>query len=251
MQYNYSGLTVSRNMQVFLVNPDISLSFKIAQPLRIVVIGDSLVYGYGDCEGGGWVERLRRDWMAYTDGPILYNLGVRGDTVARVKQRLSQEFSCRGEIRNRFPDLILLSVGVNDTPRLGHCGGRNQTSYEQFTSHINQLLDMAMELAPVMFVGMVPVDESKMPFLGCFYFNLKDQYRYKEVCKNACEQRNIPYLDIFDLWMSRGDYWRQCRMSADGLHPNSRGYETLYRQIKDWLKTKIPACVPDNDRIKN
>lgn len=235
-----------------LINPSkLAFSYKVAQPLRVIAIGDSLVYGYGDCEGGGWVERLRRDWMGEEGGHVLYNLGVRGDTVARVKQRLPQEFACRGEVRNRLPDLILLCVGVNDTPRLGHKQGRNQTSHQQFTTDINELLEVAVELAPVMFVGMVPVDKSKMPLFDCLYFNLTDQYRYKEICKRACEQRNIPYLDIFDLWMSKGDYWRQSQMSADGLHPNSRGYETLYRQIKDWLETIIPACHHKNSRIKN
>ena len=33
------------------------------QSLRIVALGDRLVYGYGDLVGGGWVERLRRQWM--------------------------------------------------------------------------------------------------------------------------------------------------------------------------------------------
>ena len=32
-------------------------------PRQLVVIGDSGVYGWGDPEGGGWCERLRRQWM--------------------------------------------------------------------------------------------------------------------------------------------------------------------------------------------
>ncbi len=44
-------------------------------PLKVIVIGDSLVYGYGDFVGGGWVERLRRQWMSpETDERVLYNL---------------------------------------------------------------------------------------------------------------------------------------------------------------------------------
>ena len=205
-----------------------------SQPLRIIAMGDSLVYGYGDKEGGGWVERLRRHWMNSPQDHVLYNLGVRGDRTSQVKKRLSLEFSYRGEIRNKYPDLIILSVGVNDTPRLGHNQGRNQTSYEQFSADINSLLDQAQELAPVIFIGMIPVDEEKMPFLDCFYFNLRDQYHYKEVTKQACQLRNIPYLDTFDLWMSRGENWRKSQMSADGLHPNVKGYETLYQEIQQW-----------------
>ena len=58
------------------------LESKTHQPLRIIAIGDSVVYGYGDYIGGGWVERLRRQWMSpVSKDRVLYNLGVRGDRV--------------------------------------------------------------------------------------------------------------------------------------------------------------------------
>lgn len=57
-----------------------------SQPLRIIAIGDSLVYGYGDKEGGGWVERLRRHWMNSPQDHVLYNLGIRGDRTSQVKK---------------------------------------------------------------------------------------------------------------------------------------------------------------------
>ena len=56
---------------------------RFEQPLKVVALGDSLVYGFGDPIGGGWVERLRRSWME-ADDHILYNLGIRGDRVAQL-----------------------------------------------------------------------------------------------------------------------------------------------------------------------
>ena len=220
-------------MQTFS-NPSIKSQISSSYPLKIIAIGDSLIYGYGDKEAGGWVERLRLYLMNSDYGHILYNLGIRGDRTEQVKQRLTNEFNNRGEIRNKYPDLIILSTGINDTPRLGHPQGRNLTNFDHYTQHINDLLSQAQELSSVFFVGMVPVDESKMPFLDCLYFNLRDQYHYKEVAKQACQTKDIPYLDTFDLWMSRGDNWRKLQMSEDGLHPNSRGYSTLYQEISNW-----------------
>ncbi|GBF82665.1 GDSL-type esterase/lipase family protein [Aphanothece sacrum] len=208
---------------------------EVRQPLKVVAIGDSLVYGYGDPVGGGWVEGLRRQWMGdYQSGHVLYNLGIRGDRVAQVSQRLAGEFRYRGELRNRVPDLIILSVGVNDSARLRQPDGRLFTEFEQFSQQISDLLDQAQKLCPVLFVGMVPVDEDKMPFLNCFYFNHFDQYRYKEAVKTACEARQIPYLDIFDLWLGQPATWRRSRLSDDGLHPNVLGYETLRQDILNW-----------------
>jgi lysophospholipase L1-like esterase len=202
--------------------------------LRILALGDSLVYGYGDTEGGGWVERLRRRWMYADADHVVYNLGIRGDRVSQVKERLEQEFRYRGELKNKCPDLIILSVGVNDCPRLGIPTGRNLTEFKQFQIDVLNLLDEAKNLCPVIFVGMVPVDQAKMPFLDCFYFNHIDQYRYKQFTKEACLERNIPYLDIFDLWMNRGEDWLRSQLSDDGLHPSIRGYQSLFDDVINW-----------------
>lgn len=204
-------------------------------PLRIIAIGDSLIYGYGDLTGGGWVERLRRQWMTPdSPGHALYNLGIRGDGVCQVLERLEPEYRYRGEFRNQFPDLIILSVGVNDTPKVGHENGRNLTDFVTFKTKLSCLLEQAKQLCPVLFIGMVPVDEKKMPFLDCLYYTHQDQYRYKEATKQACQKYHIPYLDIFELWMAHGETWRENLLGDDGLHPNELGYQALLQDILNW-----------------
>lgn len=222
-------------MQVLSRPASSSITPRVKQPLKVVAMGDSLVYGYGDPEGGGWAERLRRQWMMEeSGGPVLYNLGVRGDGIKQVSQRLEQEFCHRGELRNRVPDAIILSVGVNDSARLGHPQGRQYTEFHQFQRELENVLDRSVQLAPVLFVGMVPVDESKMPFLDCLYYSHVEQYHYKEATKLACQQRQIPYLDLFELWRSRGSSWYRSHLMADGLHPNVEGYRSLYQDIRHW-----------------
>jgi len=226
-----------------------ALEEKVKHPLKIVVVGDSLVYGYGDYEGGGWVERLRRRWMSpnllanqisnqlsssQQQEKIVYNLGVRGDRLINVHERLETEFSKRGELRRQVPDLILLSVGTNDTPRVGKPEGKSLTEFKDFQQQITNLLDLANSLAPVAFIGMTPIDEKKMPFLDCLYYNQLDQYRYKEYTLQACQQKNIPYLDIFELWLSRGNAWLSQQYGDDGLHPNVQGYQNLFNDILTW-----------------
>ncbi|MGK7904850.1 MAG: GDSL-type esterase/lipase family protein [Hormoscilla sp.] len=208
---------------------------RMRHPLKIVALGDSLVYGFGDHEGGGWVERLRRRWMSPDSaGHVIYNLGVRGDRAKQVNQRLESEFRHRGELRNRTPDLIILSVGVNDTARVSRQNGRHYTEFHLFNREISSLLDRATELCPVLFVGMVPVEEARMPFMDCLYYNLADQHRYKEATRLACARRQIPYLDIFEKWMQRGPTWRRSHLSADGLHPNVAGYQALLEDVLNW-----------------
>ncbi|MDZ8185099.1 MAG: GDSL-type esterase/lipase family protein [Nostoc sp. ChiSLP02] len=224
-------------MQTFSASSSMQLSVppKHLQPRKIVALGDSLIYGFGDPEKGGWIEQLRRWWMLPDSaGHVLYNLGVRGDCTQQVAQRLEVEFRHRGELRNRVPDLIILSVGVNDSARLARPDGRSYTDFNVFEKEIASLLDLAQQLCPVLFVGMVPVDEAKMPFLDCFYYNHADQYRYKEATRIACDKRQIPYLDIFDIWMERSEAWRRKRLSDDGLHPNTLGYQALLEDAINW-----------------
>jgi lysophospholipase L1-like esterase len=206
-----------------------------SHPLKLVAFGDSLIYGFGDGVGGGWVERLRREWMLpESAGHVLYNLGVRGDRTSQVAQRLENEFRHRGELRNRVPDAIILSVGLNDSARVQSFTGRSYTDFEHFKTVLDNLLNLSQLLCPVIFVGMVPVDESKMPFQDCLYYSHADQYRYKEATKLACELRGIPYLDIFDKWLARGNIWCSSCLTSDGLHPNAAGYESLLEDVTSW-----------------
>ena len=202
---------------------------------RIVAVGDSLVYGYGDPEGGGWVERLRRRWLKpESPGHAIYNLGVRGDGVQRVAHRLTQEFRTRGEFRNRVPDLIILSVGMNDSARVGKPAGRPFTPLASFEGQLATLLDEALALCPVLFVGMTPVLAECMPFSEILYYSHSDQFQYKEATRRACQQRQIPYLDTFKLWSQRGEAWWRSRLSTDGLHPNVLGYRALLEDVTSW-----------------
>lgn len=206
-----------------------------SHPLKLVAFGDSLIYGFGDGVGGGWVERLRRQWMLpESAGHVLYNLGVRGDRTYQVAQRLENEFRHRGELRNRVPDAIILSVGLNDSARVQSFTGRSYTDFEHFKTVLDNLLNLSQQLCPVIFVGMVPVDESKMPFQDCLYYSHADQYRYKEATKLACQLRGIPYLDIFDKWLARGNIWCTSCLTSDGLHPNAAGYQSLFEDVTSW-----------------
>jgi lysophospholipase L1-like esterase len=200
-----------------------------------VVLGDSLVYGYGDPEAGGWVERLRRQWLApESNGPVLYNLGVRGDTVRHVAQRLETEVTCRGELRHRIPDGLILSFGVNDSARISRPEGRHMVPFSEFQLELSQLLDRASKLCSVYFIGMIPVNQQQMPYKNAFYFNHEDQYLYKEATRLACQERAIPYLDTFEIWRQRGKSWNHSLLCNDGLHLNSTGYQALLSDILAW-----------------
>mgnify|MGYP001794022782 CR=1 FL=1 len=206
-----------------------------AHPKKVIAVGDSLVYGYGDSEGGGWVERLRLRWMnPETPGPILYNLGVRGDGVVQVAKRLENEFCDRGELRHRTPDILVLSFGVNDSARAGRVNGRPVTDIIRFEKSVNQLLEKARTTCPVYFVGMIPVNEAAMPFANILHFSQAEQRRYRDITRQLCGTYEIPYLDLFEQWSQESDDWLCARLCADGIHPNVLGYRTILQSVQAW-----------------
>ena len=203
-----------------------------AVPKKLAVVGDSGVFGWGDVEEGGWCERLRRHWMGLPEGPVLYNLGVRGDGLERVAARLHGEVGARGELRRQIPQGILLAVGLNDTARVGRPDGRPQLAPEAFLFGLQQLLREARGLAPLFVLGLTPVLEEAMPFAEVLWYSLADVRRYEGLLEEACMEADVPFLPVFDAFLEQ-PRWPQW-LAEDGLHCNSAGHRFLFERLRHW-----------------
>ncbi|MEB3349456.1 MAG: GDSL-type esterase/lipase family protein [Cyanobacteriota bacterium] len=201
-------------------------------PRKLVVLGDSGAYGWGDPLEGGWCERLRRHWMDLPGGPVLYNLGVRGDGLERVAARLPLEVSCRGELRRQRPQGILLAVGLNDTARVGRPDGRPQLDPEAFRFGFGQMLRQAGALAPVLVLGLSPVLESAMPLADVLWYSLADVRRYEAVLEEVCMDADVPFQPLLETFLAdhRWSRW----LCSDGIHLNSEGHRQVYERLKGW-----------------
>jgi len=204
----------------------------MAIPKKLVALGDSGVFGWGDPLEGGWCERLRRQWMDLPGGPVLYNLGVRGDGLERLAARLAAEVDCRGELRRQRPQGILLGIGLNDTARVGRADGRPQLDASGFLFGLQQLLQRARAIAPVHVIGLTPVDEDAMPYAEVLWYSLADIRRYESLLEEACLEADVPFLPLLEGVLANPD-WPQW-LSSDGLHLNSEGHRQVYERVRSW-----------------
>ena len=204
----------------------------MAIPRKLVALGDSGVFGWGDPLEGGWCERLRRHWMDLPGGPVLYNLGVRGDGLERLAARLAAEVGCRGELRRQLPQGILLGVGLNDTARVGRADGRPQLDADGFLFGLQQLLRQALTIAPVHVIGLTPVDEAAMPYAEVLWYSQADIRRYEGLLEEACLEADVPFLPLLECLLADHD-WPQW-LSSDGLHLNSEGHRQVYQRVRNW-----------------
>ena len=204
----------------------------MAIPRKLVALGDSGVFGWGDPLEGGWCERLRRHWMELPGGPVLYNLGVRGDGLERLAARFSAEVGCRGELRRQLPQGVLLGIGLNDTARVGRPDGRPQLDAEGFLFGMQQLLHKTKEIAAVHVIGLTPVEESAMPYAGVLWYSLADIRRYEALLEEACLEANVPFLPLLEGLLADSDWplW----LSNDGLHLNSEGHRRVFERVRSW-----------------
>ena len=203
-----------------------------AVPRKLIVLGDSGVYGWGDPLEGGWCERLRRHWMELPLGPVLYPLGVRGDGLERVAGRLQGEVRCRGELRRQQPQGILLAVGINDTARVGRRDGRPQLDPEGFLFGLQRLLNQARTIAPLLMLGLTPVREEAMPFAEVLWYQLEDVRRYESLLEEACMEAGVPFLPLLDELLA-DPHWPEWLLE-DGLHLNSDGHRQVFERVRQW-----------------
>lgn len=201
-------------------------------PRQLTVLGDSGVYGWGDREGGGWCERLRRSWMQTPEAPVVYGLGVRGDGLENVAKRWEQEWECRGELRRQVPAGLVLAVGLNDTARVGRADGRPQLSIEAYRFGVEQLIRAMQQRTSVLVLGLTPVDEQPMPFADCLWYDNASIAIYEAQLEEACLEADVPFLPLHQA-MQQEPGWLGW-MEPDGIHLNAEGHHWIHQRLMHW-----------------
>ncbi len=67
-------------------------------------------------------------------------------------------------------------------------------------------------------------------FAGKKYTNSRIE-KLDEIIKNFCQSKKLKYIEVGDL-IKKEDL-------VDGLHPNSKGHEKMYKRIRTELKNHL------------
>ncbi|MFT4244271.1 MAG: GDSL-type esterase/lipase family protein [Candidatus Woesearchaeota archaeon] len=203
----------------------------------ICVFGDSLTFGRGDNINSGWCEKLKRNFESQDYYNCLYNLGVCGDTTEYILKRFDVETKSRIRLKregDRY--IIIISVGLNDSRLVGE-NKTPQTEIKKFEENIQVLIQKAKKYTfEIMFIGLTPVDELLTLNYEDTTFTNERISKFNEIIKSSCQKNNILFFDMFENF-SKLNYQE---LLGDGLHPNSQGYEEMYKLIKEFLfKQKV------------
>lgn len=200
---------------------------------NILVFGDSIVYGVGDLEKGGWVNRLRLSLEEHQERNEfnVFNLGISGEITEEVKNRFDVE--CRARINPEAKTIIIVSMGVNDTQVIN---GKDRIEIETFKKNMQEVMQMAKQYTKyILFLGLTRVDESKMvPFpwnkeKSCFNNKID---RFDKELRQLCKENKIDYVEVANHLTLEDLY--------DGLHPNQEGHQKIstivLEKIKEYIK---------------
>lgn len=196
--------------------------------VRVVAIGDSVVYGRVDPAAGGWVSllRARLDEISPTDTAV-FNLGIGGNTSRDVVERVD-------EIARREPSFVVVGVGTNDARRRGVPTAPLNVPPGEYEDNVARTVDAvrASGAVPVVF-GLHPLDDSRPPGLYGFFHVSEDQADYDCRLQDLCRASSTIYLPIWAALSGSDDRSLAARSSLmfDRIHPNGDGHRAMFEHM--------------------
>jgi lysophospholipase L1-like esterase len=213
--------------------PDYNCDGKI----RISVIGDSFVFGFGDTKNknsGGYITRARKELPLIT----IDNLGVLGLRVDGAKTMLKKAFQLgtNEKVREALveADVVILDLGRNDRWLFGEPVDTYK-GLQEVAKTIRTEVRALTKLEPlvVMAVLMLPNRGSQGPWVKALNTLISKGHSSSK-----------PADLRFDLVSKR-------LIGSDQIHPTSKGYSALsaafVRYIKGTLSKRLRALRPDTD----
>lgn len=201
-----------------------------------IVIGDSITYGIGDFENGGWSAMFKRFIVNKDDTRICNNFvhvaGFPGATSKDILNKLDTILECFKY--DEFNNIVILSIGVNDTQDFN---GNYKVSIDTYKSNIEKIIKKITNRGfELIILGLTRIEsDGKLEFKPNKYYdnNVISEYdkdlklilEYDSELKRLCQENKIKYIPMQDV-LKKEDF-------ADGLHPNQKGHKRIFKVIKE------------------
>ena len=190
-----------------------SIAIAYAKSLNVIVLGDSLVAGYGLLKNDGFINQLQNKINSNNIKLNLVNGGVSGETSSGLLNRLEWV------LEEQF-DGVIVSIGANDTLR----GINPELTFQNINNILNYLKKNQI---PSMLIGMKAPNNLGKDYVSEFnkiYPNLAKIYKVSFYPFFLKDVVLVPSLNQNDM-----------------IHPNKKGVkkivENIYPYFIDFYKT--------------
>ena len=174
---------------------------------RLIIIGDSLIQGYGLPKDKGFVNQLQKKLLEKKDNILLINGGVSGDTTAGGLSRI--DWSITDDI-----NAVAISLGANDMLR----GIPPSFSKENLSKIIMKIKENNL---PILLIGIKSIENYGTEYKNEFdsmFSNLADEFElflYPDLMAPIINKQKD--LSLY--------------LQEDMLHPNEKGVEIIVQAI--------------------
>ena len=202
--------------------------------MQIFCFGDSITWGSWEKEGG-WADRLKRSYYDYVESHQsawveIYNLGVPGNRTDDLVQRFTIETSQRIDEEDNGR-IFVFAFGANDA-----AFDSIQNTFccppDRFENNLRKCIAEAKRLSGRVFLLTVtPVIEER---------NLRPErirkneniLKYNNILKYVALEEGSSVIDVHSAFIQQDP---SQLLNQDGLHPNARGHELIFTNIKKEL----------------
>lgn len=194
-----------------------------AEPLKVVVLGDSLSAGYELPADAAFPAVLQRELRKRGHDVTVVNAGVSGDTSNGGLERLDWAL---GE----DTDAAIVELGANDMLR-GLDPAITRKALDEILTRLNA------RNIPALLAGMVAA-----PGMGAVY-----EKRFNAIFPELAERHKVVFYPFFLEGVAQEPKYKL----ADGMHPNREGVEEIVRRIlpvAEALLQKAAAKAPQARR---
>ncbi len=203
----------------------------------IGILGDSIAQGFFANGNRGWFDKLGIKLFDNNKTDSYYafqNMAVGGEKTTDVLHRFYNE------ALTKSIDILFIATGVNDITRRGEIRASMDISIEYRNKIWRKLLKSANKNIDKIFVlSILPTDEEKKvrkSNLGVPMYRLDNDIKeYNKTLKSICEEFDIQFIDIYDLWKNENIK----DVLHDELHPNEKGHQLIAEEVFKQIENKI------------
>ena len=185
----------------------------LSKQINIIILGDSLIAGYGLLEKDGFVKQLEKQIQYTNDKVTFMNGGVSGETSYGLKSRLNWL------MEDNF-DGVIIATGSNDALR----GISTITIKNNIDFILNKLKSLNI---PSMLIGMRAPEN-----MGTHYVT-----SFNEIYPSLSKKYNTNFYPFFLLDVALKPKLNQ----KDMLHPNKEGVKKIVKNISPSILTFIES----------
>lgn len=193
-----------------------------ANPMRIVILGDSLTAGYGLEASQAYPALLEKMLQDENLNVRVVNAGVSGDTTAGGLKRL-------GWLMQQKPDVLVVALGGND--------GLRAQDIEFSKKNLQGIIETVQKAgAAVLLLGM-----EMPPNYGPIF-----TAQFKQIYVDLAKEKNVALMPF----MLKDVGGNRSLNQADGIHPTAEGQKIVAKNVLPYLRQVVKARVVEKSQGK-